>query len=84
VSLVAFGTDRVIEIASAAVLIWRLVVVLRRGQAFAEDAEAHSEPNRGCLLFALAAYLVAAACRLHDLPGRGLDADPDVEVRGRH
>jgi hypothetical protein len=62
VSLVEFGTDGVVEIASAHVLILRLAVVLRRGRAFAEDAEAHSEPNRGCLLFALAAYVVAAAC----------------------
>ena len=36
VTLIAFGIDSVIELASAGVLIWRLTVELRRGQSFAE------------------------------------------------
>lgn len=61
VSLLAFGIDRVIELASAAVLIWRLTVELRRGQAIAEAAERTASRIAGGLLFALAAYVVAAA-----------------------
>jgi hypothetical protein len=38
-TLVAFGIDSVIELASAGLLIWRLTVELRRGQMFAESAE---------------------------------------------
>jgi len=34
VSLLAFGIDSLIELASAGVLIWRLTVELRRGQVF--------------------------------------------------
>jgi divalent metal cation (Fe/Co/Zn/Cd) transporter len=37
--LLAFGLDSVIELISAGVLIWRLSVELRRGQAFSETAE---------------------------------------------
>jgi divalent metal cation (Fe/Co/Zn/Cd) transporter len=61
VSLCAFGVDSLIEIASAGVLIWRLTVELRRGQAFAERAEGIAGGIAGVLLFALAAYVVAAA-----------------------
>jgi hypothetical protein len=39
VSLIAFGVDSVIELASAGVLIWRLTVELRRGASFARAAE---------------------------------------------
>ena len=38
-TLVAFGIDSVIELASAGILVWRLTVELRRGQMFAESAE---------------------------------------------
>ena len=41
VSLIAFGVDSLIELASAGVLIWRLVVELRRGEAFARATEPH-------------------------------------------
>jgi hypothetical protein len=37
--LVAFGIDSVIELASAAVLVWRLNVEFRHDQSFAKDAE---------------------------------------------
>jgi divalent metal cation (Fe/Co/Zn/Cd) transporter len=57
----AFGIDSLIELASATVLVWRLNVELRHGQAFAEKAERTSSRIGGALLFALAAYVVAAA-----------------------
>jgi len=46
---------------SAGVLLWRLIIELRRGQAFAEAAERTASRVGGALLFALAAYLVAGA-----------------------
>ena len=61
VSLFAFGIDSVIELVSAGVLIWRLTVELRHGQAFAESAERTASKIAGGLLFALAFYVVAAA-----------------------
>src|SRR5208282_4450659 len=61
VSLIAFGVDSLIELASAGVLIWRLTVELRHGQAFAESAERTASRIAGGLLFVLAAYVVAAA-----------------------
>lgn len=61
VSLLAFGIDSLIELASAGVLIWRLTVELRRGQHFAESAERLASRIAGGLLFALAAYVVLAA-----------------------
>jgi divalent metal cation (Fe/Co/Zn/Cd) transporter len=60
-TLMAFGIDSLIELASAAVLVWRLNVELRHGQAFAETAERTASRIGGALLFALAAYVVAAA-----------------------
>ena len=38
-TLIAFGVDSVIELASACVLIWRLNIELRRGATFSERAE---------------------------------------------
>ena len=61
VSLLAFGIDSLIELASAGVLLWRLTVELRHGRAFAETAERTASRLAGALLFALAAYVVAAA-----------------------
>ena len=61
ITLLAFGIDSLIELASAAVLIWRLTVELRHGQSFAESAEKAASRIGGALLFALAAYVVAAA-----------------------
>jgi divalent metal cation (Fe/Co/Zn/Cd) transporter len=60
-TLMAFGIDSLIELASAAVLVWRLTVELRHGQAFAETAEKTASRIGGALLFALAAYVVAIA-----------------------
>jgi divalent metal cation (Fe/Co/Zn/Cd) transporter len=57
----AFGIDSVIELASAAVLIWRLAVELRQGQAFSEEAEHMAGRIAAGLLFALALYVVASA-----------------------
>jgi hypothetical protein len=59
--LVAFGLDSLIELASAGVLVWRLIVELRHGQKFAEAAEQRAARIGGALLFALAAYVVLAA-----------------------
>ena len=61
ISLIAFGIDSLIELASAGVLIWRLTVELRRGQSVAEAAERTASRIGGALLFALAAYVVVAA-----------------------
>jgi divalent metal cation (Fe/Co/Zn/Cd) transporter len=60
-TLLAFGIDSVIELASASVLIWRLTVELRHGESFAETAEQTASRIGGALLFALAGYVVAAA-----------------------
>jgi divalent metal cation (Fe/Co/Zn/Cd) transporter len=59
--LLAFGLDSVIELMSAGVLIWRLSVELRHGQAFSEGAERLASRIGGGLLFALAAYVVVSA-----------------------
>jgi divalent metal cation (Fe/Co/Zn/Cd) transporter len=59
--LVAFGLDSVIELASAGVLMWRLSVELRYGRKFSERAERIASRISGGLLFALAAYVTAAA-----------------------
>ena len=61
ITLLAFGIDSLIELASAGVLVWRLTVELRRGQSFAESAERTASRIGGALLFALSAYVVVAA-----------------------
>lgn len=61
VSLLGFGIDSLIELASAGVLIWRLTVELRHGQIFAETAERAASRIAGGLLLVLAAYVAAAA-----------------------
>jgi divalent metal cation (Fe/Co/Zn/Cd) transporter len=61
ITLLAFGIDSLIELVSAGVLIWRLTVELRHGQAFSEDAERLASRIGGGLLFALAAYVIASA-----------------------
>jgi divalent metal cation (Fe/Co/Zn/Cd) transporter len=60
-TLIAFGIDSLIELASATVLTWRLTVELRHGQTFAEKAERAASRIGGALLFALAAYVAASA-----------------------
>jgi divalent metal cation (Fe/Co/Zn/Cd) transporter len=60
-TLLAFGIDSLIELASAFVLCWRLTVELRHGQVFAESAERRAARIGGVLLFALAFYVVVSA-----------------------
>ena len=60
-TLLAFGFDSLIELASAGVLVWRPGVELHHGQSFAESAERRAARIGGCLLFALAIYVVAGA-----------------------
>ncbi len=50
-----------IELASAAVLMWRLAVELRQGRRFSESAERAASRAAGALLFALAAYVTIVA-----------------------
>jgi divalent metal cation (Fe/Co/Zn/Cd) transporter len=59
--VLAFGLDSVIELMSAGVLMWRLVVELRHGQRFSEWAEHTARRIGGALLFLLAAYVTAVA-----------------------
>ena len=61
VTLVAFGLDSMIELASAGVLIWRLSAELRFGREVSEGSERSARRIAGGLLFALAAYVVVAA-----------------------
>lgn len=60
-TLLAFGLDSIIELASAGVLIWRLTVELRRGQDFSEQAERIASRTGAVLLYALALYIVTGA-----------------------
>jgi hypothetical protein len=55
ITLLAFGIDSLIELASAGVLIWRLSVELKHGRAFSESAERIASRIAGGLWFALAA-----------------------------
>jgi divalent metal cation (Fe/Co/Zn/Cd) transporter len=61
ITLLAFGLDSLIELISAGVLVWRLTVELRHGEAFSEAAEQRASRIGGALLFALAAYVVISA-----------------------
>jgi divalent metal cation (Fe/Co/Zn/Cd) transporter len=61
ISLTVFGLDSMIELASAGVLIWRLSSELRFRREVSEKAERIARQSCGGLLFALAAYVVAAA-----------------------
>ncbi len=60
-SLIAFGADSLIELASAGVLLWRLQVELQQGVRFSEETERRASKIAGALLFALAVYVVASA-----------------------
>lgn len=60
-SLIAFGADSLIELASAGLLLWRLDVELRRGADFSEQIERRASRTGGALLFALALYVVVSA-----------------------
>lgn len=60
-SLIAFGADSLIELASACVLLWRLDVEIRRGAEFPESVEQRASRIGGVLLFVLAVYVVVSA-----------------------
>jgi divalent metal cation (Fe/Co/Zn/Cd) transporter len=60
-SLIAFGADSLIELASAGVLLWRLDVEIRQGAEFSESIERRASRIGGALLFVLAAYVVVSA-----------------------
>jgi len=60
-TLVAFGIDSVIELASAGVLMWRLTVEIKQGRELSEAAEERASKIAGALLFALALYVVGSA-----------------------
>jgi divalent metal cation (Fe/Co/Zn/Cd) transporter len=59
--LLAFGLDSVVELISAGVLVWRLLVELRHGRVFSENAERIAGRIGGALLFVLTAYVVVVA-----------------------
>lgn len=61
VTLLAFGLDSVIELASAGVLMWRLTVEMKHGQEFSEAAEERASKLAAALLFGLALYVVVSA-----------------------
>jgi divalent metal cation (Fe/Co/Zn/Cd) transporter len=61
ISLLAFGLDSVVELASAGVLIWRLSNELRFGREVSSRVELIAGRITGGLLFALAAYVLGAA-----------------------
>lgn len=61
VSLLAFGLDSVIELASAALLLWWLRLELNFGRHASLATEARVGKLAGALLFALAAYVVVSA-----------------------
>jgi divalent metal cation (Fe/Co/Zn/Cd) transporter len=58
--LEAFGIDSLIELLSAGVLIWRLTMELRSGEAFPERVERRASQVGGVLLFALTAYVAVS------------------------
>ena len=60
-TLIAFGADSLIELASAAVLIWRLAAEARLGAAFAEAVERRAARIAAALLLMLAAYVIMTA-----------------------
>ena len=60
-SLIAFGVDSLIELASAGVLLWRLDVEMRQGAEFPESIERRASRIGGALLFGLAVYVVVSA-----------------------
>jgi divalent metal cation (Fe/Co/Zn/Cd) transporter len=60
-SLIAFGADSVIELASALVLLWRLRIELEQGAEFSAIIERRAGRIAGALLFVLAAYIIASA-----------------------
>ena len=60
-TLIAFGADSVIELLSAGLLLWRLRLELVLAGAFPAAVERRAARVGALLLFALAAYVIAAA-----------------------
>ena len=60
-TLIAFGADSIIELASAGVLIRRLAIEISRGEAVAASFERRAARIGSVLLFALSGYVVVAA-----------------------
>ena len=60
-TLLAFGADSLIELASAGVLIRRLAIEIDRGEAVAAKFERRAARIGSVLLFALSGYVAAAA-----------------------
>ncbi len=60
-SLIAFGADSLIELASAGVLLRRLHIEMRGEEEFPEAVERRATKIGGALLFALAAYVIVSA-----------------------
>ena len=60
-SLIAFGADSLIELASAGVLLWRLDVEMGQAAEFPEGIERQASRIGCALLYGLAAYVVASA-----------------------
>ncbi len=60
-TLMAFGLDSIIELASAGVLMWRLTIELKAGVAFPESIEIRASKIAGALLFGLAIYVILSA-----------------------
>ena len=60
-SLLAFAIDSFIELISAGVLLWRLTVELKQGQAFSEHVERTASRIGAGLLLVLASYVVISA-----------------------
>ncbi len=68
-SLIAFGADSIIELASAGVLLWRLRTELLYVSRFSEEMERQASKIAGALLFLLAIYValgIAADLGSHD------------------
>ncbi len=60
-TLMAYGLDSIIELTSAAVLVWRLNKELRQGEEVAYRTEQLAQRIGGALLYALAAYILLSA-----------------------
>jgi hypothetical protein len=60
-TLLAFGLDGAIELASASVLTWRLIIELTKGRDVGEVAERLARRIAGSLLFILATYVCVSA-----------------------
>ena len=60
-TLIAFGADSIIELLSAAVLLWRLAVEMKHGEGISEATERLASKIGGVLLFLLTLYVTASA-----------------------